>query len=98
MSNVNHPDHYNLPGKKECIEQMIDEFGKDAVQIFDMLNAYKYAYRAGHKEGNAYNQDMDKANWYIAHACKLGTVDLKLLYPVYKLFQEHDKRYEHVEE
>lgn len=24
---VNHPTHYNIPGRKECIEEMIDRFG-----------------------------------------------------------------------
>ena len=24
---VNHPSHYNLPGRKECIDEMIDIYG-----------------------------------------------------------------------
>ena len=31
---VNHPAHYNIPGRKECIEEMIDRFGVEAVISF----------------------------------------------------------------
>lgn len=27
---VNHPAHYNIPGRKECIDEMIDNWGKEA--------------------------------------------------------------------
>ena len=27
---VNHPSHYNLPGKKECIDEMVDIYGASA--------------------------------------------------------------------
>ena len=33
MSNVNHPTHYN-EGKIECIDAMVEAFGKEAVQDF----------------------------------------------------------------
>jgi len=26
MENVNHPSHYNQPGKKECIVEMYEKF------------------------------------------------------------------------
>ena len=29
---VNHPDHYNRPGQKECIVEMEEKFGPAAVQ------------------------------------------------------------------
>ena len=48
---VNHPDHYKQGGK-ECIEVMIDEFGVRDVIAFCRLNAFKYQWRAGKKEGN----------------------------------------------
>lgn len=62
MSNVNHPDHYNLPNRKECIEQMLDDYGHDIVAIFCLTNAYKYLYRAGYKGDK--NEDISKAEWY----------------------------------
>lgn len=60
---VNHPSHYNN-GKKECIIVMEEKWGKLATIAFCVLNAFKYAYRAGFKEGNSLEQDHAKANWY----------------------------------
>lgn len=68
MSNVNHPSHYNIPGKKECIEQMRDDMGSTVVFIFCLTNAYKYLYRAGRKDGNSEHQDLEKVNWYLRYA------------------------------
>lgn len=59
---INHPDYYNLPDKKECIEQMIEDYGKQITAIFCLTNAYKYIYRNGHKTGD--NADIEKARWY----------------------------------
>ncbi len=64
MSNVDHPSHYNIPGKKECIEQMVDSFGLEMVISFCLMNAYKYLYRAGEKADNPKEQDIEKAKWY----------------------------------
>lgn len=65
---VDHPDHYNQPGKKECIEQMLEAFGDDIVGIFCYTNAYKYLYRAGCKDGESKEDDMAKAKWYMDYA------------------------------
>ena len=62
--NVDHPSHYNKPGKKECIEEMRERFGDLAVYWFCKLNAFKYNYRDGSKEGNSAEQDAAKADWY----------------------------------
>lgn len=62
--NVDHPAHYNQPGKKECIEEMREQFGDLAVYWFCKLNAFKYNYRSGNKEGNSAEQDAAKAEWY----------------------------------
>jgi len=62
--NVDHPSHYNKPGKKECIEEMREQFGDLAVYWFCKLNAFKYNYRDGDKEGNSAEQDAAKADWY----------------------------------
>ncbi len=65
---VNHPTHYNIPGRKECIEEMIDRFGVEAVISFCRLNVYKYRYRAELKNGV---EDLNKADWYEAKAKEL---------------------------
>lgn len=62
MEKVNHPAHYNVPGRRECIVEMLDHFGRDAVYWFCVCNAYKYRYRAGLK-GSA-ETDLQKAAWY----------------------------------
>lgn len=79
MSAVNHPSHYNLPGKKECIEQMREDYGETITATFCLTNAYKYLYRAGHKGSAA--EDIDKARWYYDYYSKIqdGVVFDKLL-------------------
>lgn len=69
---VNHPSHYKKEGRKECIEEMIDRFGEKAVYIWCVLNAYKYRYRKGTKEGNPEEQDEKKAVWYLNKAFQLN--------------------------
>lgn len=64
---VNHPKHYS-DGKYECIEVMKDVFGKDAVKTFCTLNAFKYTWRAGKKNGL---EDLKKASWYLDYASKI---------------------------
>lgn len=58
---VNHPGHY-CTGKYECIDVMTEVFGKEAVQTFCRLNAFKYLYRSERKNGL---EDMKKARWYL---------------------------------
>jgi hypothetical protein len=60
-SAVNHPSHYNN-GKYECLDVMIDVFGKEAVQTFCLLNAFKYVWRSKQKNGM---EDIQKANFYL---------------------------------
>ena len=67
---VNHPAHYQKNGK-ECIEVMEERFGPKAVYWFCFLNAFKYKWRAGFKDGNSYKQDLAKAKWYTDYAMKL---------------------------
>ena len=66
---VNHPSHYNLPNRKECIDEMIDIYGIKNVAKWCEITAYKYKYRAGHK--GSVVEDMSKAAWYIDKACEL---------------------------
>lgn len=68
---VNHPSHYTKNGKKECIVEMEEKYGKIAVLMFCILNAYKYCYRAGNKEGNTKAQDYKKALWYNNYAISI---------------------------
>lgn len=72
MSNVNHPAHYNAPGRKECIVEMLERFGSEKVQAFCELNAYKYRYRHEMKNGQ---EDLDKAAWYDAKRSELQFTD-----------------------
>lgn len=77
---VNHPSHYCQEGKKECIEQMREDYRDLVTLIFCLTNAYKYLYRAGAKEGNSKEQDIAKAKWYYDYSKKLWfrTPDLVL--------------------
>lgn len=59
---VSHPSHYQ--GKKlECIEAMLDVFGKEKVSAFCELNAFKYVWRSDSKGTDI--QDKEKAIWYL---------------------------------
>lgn len=68
---VVHPDHYNIEGRKECWDEMIEIFGVEAVGIFDVLSAYKYHYRAGEKVYNPEEQDKAKIDNYMRHCADL---------------------------
>lgn len=61
LDSVDHPGHYNIPGRKECIEEMLEVYGTDKVKAFCELNAYKYRYRHTLKGGA---EDLKKAAWY----------------------------------
>lgn len=67
---VIHPAHYNKEGRKECWDEMEEIFGGGIVAIWDCLNAYKYYYRAGNKDGNPEEQDIQKIENYMGHAAK----------------------------
>ena len=71
---VNHPAHYNIPGRKECIEEMIDKWGFELTAIWCEMTAYKYEYRAGLKDGNSKEQDMAKRDWYLRKAKEIRAV------------------------
>lgn len=68
---VNHPDHYNVPGRKECIEEMIDIWGKEMTALWCEMTAYKYQYRKGEKDGNPMEQELGKIQWYLSKAAEL---------------------------
>ena len=60
--NVNHPAHYQKPGHKECIDEMLEKFGSEKVKAFCELNSFKYEYRADLKGKR--DEDLKKAAWY----------------------------------
>ena len=63
---VNHPSHYNLPNRKECIDEMIDIYGLKDVAKWCEITAYKYKYRARHASSfTNFVQDMHEATWYM---------------------------------
>ena len=69
--NVSHPNYYNKNGRKECIVEMEEKYGAEMTAVFCLMNAYKYLYRAGEKDGNSEMQDNLKAKWYFDYANKL---------------------------
>lgn len=75
MEKVNHPGHYLKQGRKECIEEMIEYFGIEAVKNFCLLNAFKYMYRQENKGGK---EDIKKAIWYVKKYRELGGDILKI--------------------
>lgn len=67
---VNHPDYYNLDGRKECIVEMEETYGARAVYNFCICNVYKYRYRKNDK-GNC-EADIAKANWYEKYSLQVA--------------------------
>ena len=65
------PIHYKT-GEYECIDVMLDVFGKEAVMHFAMLNAFKYIWRNEHK---GHEKDLKKAKDYIKLYLELGGAD-----------------------
>lgn len=71
--NVNHPSHYQGT-KHECIDIMLDVFGKEKVSAFCELNAFKYQWRANSKGTDI--QDKQKAIWYNQKYIELNEKEL----------------------
>lgn len=59
---VNSPSHYTR-GNIEVID-----FIEDQGLNYHLGNAVKYITRAGHKDPSTFNQDLDKAIWYLERA------------------------------
>lgn len=66
---INHPKHYNIEGKKECWDEMVDRFGVEATKTFCKLNYFKYLYRHSEKNGQ---EDLEKAKNYKKKFIDLG--------------------------
>ena len=71
LSGVNHPSHYQIKDRFECIEEMRLMFGDEAVKDFCRCNAYKYYYRAGSKDGESADKDRAKGMWYLKYYAKM---------------------------
>ena len=59
------PAHY-ADSKIECIDAMVAAFGKEAVQDYARVNAFKYIWRA-HAKGKE-KEDIRKAIWYLKYS------------------------------
>lgn len=62
-----HTNHYQADGL-ECIEVMEHVFGREACELYARMNAFKYLWRAGRKEGNSIISEMDKVVDYSKYA------------------------------
>ena len=65
---VNHPEHYNIYGRKECWDEFIDKFGPKHTFVWCLMTAQKYLYRKGLKDDNPEEQDVHKAIAYFDKA------------------------------
>lgn len=65
---VNHPEHYNIPGRKECWDEFIDRYGAKNTVVWCLMTAQKYLYRKGLKDNNPEEQDLAKAKAYFDKA------------------------------
>ena len=74
MKQVDHPAHYNQPGRKECIEEMIDKYGWKNTAMWCEMTAFKYEYRAGEKDGEPAEKDNAKRDWYIRKADEIRAI------------------------
>ena len=59
---INHPNHYNREDAMECIDELIQVFGKTYVQHFCLCNVWKYRYRAGQKDSESAIKDFQRQN------------------------------------
>lgn len=62
QDNVNHPQHYELPGGIECFDVIVATQGVEAAKSFCLCNAMKYLFRNRRKNGS---EDIEKARWYL---------------------------------
>ena len=72
QANPINPTHYN---GTQTLDRMVSVFGVDAVISFCEINAFKYRMRAGKKDGNPIEHDINKALWYEGKANELKRKD-----------------------
>lgn len=62
---VDRPLHYSS-GHIECIDAMQSAFGKESMEVYCRVNAFKYVWRAGDKgDASTEKEDIKKAIWYL---------------------------------
>lgn len=71
------PQHYKTPEGRQAYEIMIEKFGIEKFLAFCELNAFKYRFRMGNKEGQPMEQDQRKALWYENKAKELTQKEKK---------------------
>ena len=71
MSSYDHPSHYNIHGRRECLVEMEEDYGVLTAVMYCLTSAYKYEYRAGVKDGETAEDDLSKAKWLVEYAEKL---------------------------
>lgn len=67
---VNEPPHY-MQHAMQCIDEMVEVFGADAVIDYCKCAAWKYRYRAPYK--GKFEEDNAKADWYLKKLSELST-------------------------
>jgi hypothetical protein len=63
---VSQPSHY-ADGEIECIDAMVAAFGRDKVNIYAEIAAFKYIWRMDKKNIEP-AQDKQKAVWYLRYS------------------------------
>ena len=63
---VSRPSHYSKGDNLECIDAMVAAFGKETVEDYARVNAFKYIWRA-HNKGKE-EEDIRKAIWYLRYS------------------------------
>ena len=71
-NDVTRPNHYKQKDGKETWDEWTDIFGVNGAIISCLSNVVKYIARAGKKDQNSYEQDMNKAKMYYKKALKLS--------------------------
>lgn len=89
MSKVYHPNHYNIVGRKECWDEMVERFGIETTKAFCKLNSFKYLYRHSEKNGQ---EDLEKAENYKNKFIELGGTiqEFEEGMKDYEISQHHD--------
>ena len=63
---VSQPSHY-ADSEIECIDAMVAAFGRDNVNTYAEIAAFKYVWRMNRKNDNS-EQDKQKAVWYLRYS------------------------------
>lgn len=58
-------EYYSKVNQACCLDSMIERYGLYETAIFCKINAFKYKYRRGNKDGETYESDTEKMQWYM---------------------------------